>query len=130
MARFKKGESGNPRGRPKGTTEAGKLRKQISKHAPEIIENLVKLANAGDVQASKILLDKVVPGLKSESLPAKLPIDAENLSGQGEQVLGLLAGGHIPLDDAAGLLAAMGNLAKLKEFDDLVERIERLEQRQ
>ena len=126
---FQKGKSGNPSGRPRGTTESTRLRKQISKHAPEIIQNLLDMANDGDTTASKILLDRVCPPLKSQSLPVKLPIGDGDLSAQGSQILNLMSFGHLPVDDASGLLTALSNLAKLQEFDSLVERLENLEQR-
>lgn len=126
---FKKGVSGNPSGRPRGTTESTKLRKQISKHGQEIIDVVVAQAKSGDMAAVKILLDRICPALKSQSLPVKLPIDGDTLSDQGSQILNLMSSGYLPVDDASGLLTALSNLSKLKEYDSLVERIESLEQR-
>ena len=126
---FKKGQSGTPIGRRSGQTPASKLRKAIGKHGDELVQILLSNARNGDVQAAKVLIDKLIPNLKPQSQPVKLPIDGDTLSDQGSQVLGLMANGLLPVEDASGLLIALSNLAKLKEFDSLVERLENLEQR-
>lgn len=124
---FKKGQSGNPSGRRPGQTPANILRKAIGKHADELIDILLNKARDGDTQAAKVLIDKLIPNLKPQTQPIKIPIDGVALSDQGSQVFNLMSSGYLGADDAANLLGALSNLAKLKEFDDLVKRIEKLE---
>jgi hypothetical protein len=70
---FKKGTSGNPAGRKPGTvTKVGKLRAGIEAHVPGILETLAELAKGGDVQAAKILLDRVLPALRLSWRPWRL----------------------------------------------------------
>jgi hypothetical protein len=82
--RFKKGQSGNPRGRPKGSknlptllsealnepvvvAENGRRRKITMRQA--IIKQLVKRSATADLRAMKILLD-MVRDLESQNEPA------------------------------------------------------------
>ncbi len=66
--KFKPGQSGNPAGRPKDKTPATLWRKSIVADMPEIIKTLVNLAKGGDVQAAKVLLDRICPPLKPQRL--------------------------------------------------------------
>jgi len=63
--RFKKGETGNPNGRPKKLPELDKLLADVLgketegiTHAEIILNKLMQLAKGGDIRASEILLDR------------------------------------------------------------------------
>jgi hypothetical protein len=75
MARFQPGQSGNPKGKPKGTKNRIRIdaKSLIEPHIPRLIEILKKAAEDGDVQAARILIDRVVPVVKSEDRPINLP---------------------------------------------------------
>ena len=61
-----KGESGNPRGRPrKSQRTMAQLRSQISEHLPDVIEVLAGAAKDGDVQAARILVERCVPSMRA-----------------------------------------------------------------
>lgn len=126
-----KGTSGNPKGRPKGSGLAGELRKAIAVEAGDILAALIERAKAGDVQAARALLDRIVPSLKPESAPVHVPglADAGSLAERAESVLQAVGAGDVPPDVAAALVAAVGALARIHELDEIERRIATLEER-
>lgn len=119
--RFAPGVSANKAGRPKGaigkTTE---LRHMILSRCPEIIQTLIDSAIAGDVHAAKILIDRSIAPIKSESLPVSFQLPENgNLRETGEVVLKLMSEGDITADQANTILSALSNQAKLVEISDL-----------
>lgn len=87
---------------------------------------LVNLAREGDVQAAKVLLDRICPPLKPQALPIALPANGA-LSEQGGEIIKATLAGHIPPDIGSQLITALANQSKLIETTDLIKRIETLE---
>ena len=127
--RWKAGESGNPRGRKPGTGKIAQLRENIAQHLPAIIEQLVTKAKEGDPQAARLLLERVIPPVKSIESPVeiKLPKDAD-LSTQGQMVIHAIANGELPPNQGSNLLTGLSTLARIKELDELEKRLTALEQ--
>jgi hypothetical protein len=123
---FIKGQSGNPKGKPKDKTPATQFRKTIVQHMPEIITMLVEQAKAGDVAAAKVLLERVCPTLKPMATPVNIQI-AGTLAQQGDEIIRATMTGSIPPDIGAQLITALAAQAKIIEIDELTQRIEILE---
>lgn len=122
------GQSGNPSGRPPGTSDVGRLRAAISKHLPEIIEQLVEKARGGDTQAARLLLERVLPPVKAIEATVELALpDGATLTEQGEAIVRAVAGGLLAPGQAGALLTGLGSIARLKEVDELTKRLEALE---
>ncbi|MFT3792041.1 MAG: DUF5681 domain-containing protein [Rudaea sp.] len=129
-APWRKGESGNPKGRPKGSGLVGELRRAIATNATGIVEALARQALAGDTQAARVLLSKVLPDVKAEALPVHLPeLAAGTLTERAQAALQAAGAGEVAPDTAAALVAAVGALARLREVDELESRIAALEER-
>lgn len=127
---WKPGQSGNPAGRKRGTGQVAKLREAISAAVPEIVDPLIASAKAGDVQAARLLLERAIPALRPESLPAPLPLPAGGLADTGAAVLAAVSEGRLGVHEAAALLGAIGQHARAVEVHELVQRIEALEAQQ
>ncbi|TVU73849.1 DUF5681 domain-containing protein [Cobetia crustatorum] len=126
---FRKGVSGNPSGRPKGAVSA--LRQSLQAHAPALIGKAVEMALAGDAQAIRICLDRVLPALRAEAAPLdiELPTDA-GIAGTSRILIEAAAKGDIPADVAGQLVSALGQLARQTEIDEINDRIQALEGKQ
>ena len=129
--KWQPGQSGNPAGKTPGSGKIDKLRAALAKELPDVLATLVAQAKSGDTAAIKLILERVCPALRPVDAPTvlNLPADA-GLVAQGEAVLLALAAGHLPVNQATGILQAMAGLARLKELDELERRIAALEGKQ
>lgn len=126
--RWKKGESGNPSGRKPGTGQVVKLRESIASHIPEIIFQMVNKAKEGDVQAARLLLERVIPPLKSMDQCVSFPLsEKDTLSDQGRIIIQSVANGALTPDQGQALLSGLGSQARLMEITELEQRITALE---
>ena len=127
---FIKGQSGNPQGRPKGSGLSAQLRAAIEQDAPSIIKAMIEQAKAGDMQAAKALLDRVLPALKPESQAIHLPelVAAPTLADKAKAAIDAAGAGDIAPSAASDLVSAIAGLAKIIETTELQKRLEALEQ--
>ncbi len=125
---WKPGQTGNPKGRPPGVSEITRLRASIAKHVPAILDQLVTAAQGGDVQAARLILERVLPPVKptEQAVAIQLP-DGGTLTAKATAVLSAAAAGDLAPGQAAQLIAALGTLAKISEVDELAARITALE---
>lgn len=130
MAKFQKGQSGNPAGRKPGTGRSDKLRTAIEEDLPDIVSAMVEAAKSGDTRAAKLLLDRTLPALKPTAQPVKVPgLRNKRLSEQGSIVFDAIGKGLLSAEQTQQLLGALASLSKIREVDELASRIEQLEQR-
>ena len=128
-AAWKPGQSGNPKGRPPGVGEIGKMRAAIAGNVPAILESLTTAALAGDVQAARLLLERALPPIKPVEQSQPLSLPDGTLTEQGRAVLASVASGELAPGQGAALLGAIGTLARVAEIDELARRIEVLEEK-
>ena len=125
------GQSGNPKGKIPGSGELQKLRASIAADVPEILAGLATAAKGGDIQAARLLLERVLPPVKSieQAVELQLP-DGGTLTAQGRNVLSAVASGDLAPGQGAMLLSAIGSLARITEIDEMEARLTRLEGQQ
>ena len=112
--KFQKGQSGNPAGRKPGPSKIGKIRQGLEAHLPEILEALIAGAKAGDPQAAKLLLDRVLPSLKPETRQsAPMPTDPDG-------ILQAVAAGAIGIDSAVAAMNLAAQRLKIFEAQELI----------
>jgi Family of unknown function (DUF5681) len=73
--KFKKGQSGNPNGKPPGARNKATLliEKLLDDDAKNIAEKAIELAKSGDSTALRLCLDRIAPARKDRHIPFKLP---------------------------------------------------------
>jgi len=125
---FVKGQSGNTKGRPPGPTARSKFREQVDAAIPGIVANLVQQAQAGDMQAASLILNRCIPALKPTSDPAKLVMPRSgSLSDKGERIIAAAMAGTVAPDEAKALIDMLSAQAKLIEQSEIVQRLESIE---
>ncbi|NCC52641.1 MAG: hypothetical protein EOM20_15680 [Spartobacteria bacterium] len=128
--RFRKGHSGNPAGKPKGTrhraTQA--VMTLLEGETEALTRKAIELAKEGDIQALKLCLDRICPPVKPAAQTVTLDIPApENLADTARAFVAAAASGDLAPDIAAQLVSAVASVAKVEEMENLKERLEAIE---
>ena len=127
--RFAPGNKLSP-GRPPGRGPVAEMRVKLATDLDAIIGVLRAQALAGDVQAIRIILDRVSPALRPAELPMALALPADGtLADQARAVVQAASDGELAPGQAAQFITARGGVAKILESTELVARIEALEAR-
>ncbi len=124
MARFQKGQSGNPRGRPK--SDKANLKPLLVKHGKSVLQKVIDTALDGDLTACKLILDRLYPPIKSQTQAVSVSAKG-TLTEQGQAIINQTLAGNIAPDTAGGLITMVCNQGKLVELYELTARIEALE---
>lgn len=131
VGKWRPGVSGNPAGKTPGSGELQRLRATIAADVPDILAGLVTAAKGGDVQAARLILERVLPPVKAieQAVELQLP-EGGTLTAKAAAVLSAAAAGELAPTQAAQLITALGTLAKITEIDELAARITSLEEKQ
>ena len=106
------------------------MRAKLATDLDDIIGVLREQALAGDVQAIRIILDRVSPALPPAELPTPLDLSADlTLADQARAVVQAAADGDLAPSQAAQFITALGGVAKIIETVELEQRIAALEAR-
>ncbi|MGC9456625.1 MAG: DUF5681 domain-containing protein [Halothiobacillaceae bacterium] len=126
---FRKGVSGNPAGRPKSENAA--LRRKLATHGEAVADVVVEAALSGDIQAAKIVLERLCPPLKPSTAPVAINLpENPGIAGTARAIIEHAAQGQIAPDVAGQLVQSVAALARVVEIDELERRLEALEEKQ
>ena len=125
--KFAPGNKASP-GRPPGRGAVAEMREALAADLGSIIDTVKARALAGDMQAARIILDRLVPSLRPVEMPTVLTLPAgATLAGQAQAVIDAAAAGELAPSQAAQIVTALGGVAKIIEATELLKRIEALE---
>jgi Family of unknown function (DUF5681) len=132
--RFKRGQSGNPHGRPRGSRNHSylNLHQIILDDAEAIIGKIVQAALDGDMAAGKMLLDRILPKrncrpLLGLTLPAIASV-ADACSAMAAITNAALEG-VISTSEAADLSQVVENFRRIRETTELEMDVRLLKER-
>lgn len=131
--KFKPGQSGNPKGRPKGSRNRTTLAVQalLEGEAESLSRVAIEKALSGDMTALRLCLERVCPVPKDRPLEAgaiRLPkLTADNLDKVSATILRAVTSGKITPQEAQSLSALLESHRRVVETVALEERISKLE---
>jgi Family of unknown function (DUF5681) len=121
MGRFKKGESGNPEGRPRGSTN--KNLQLLREAAEEILPGVIEKAKNGDAEAQRLILDRGIPRLRPVTMPEPLVLPGGNFAEQLKSLMALIATGDLSPSTAAEIASVISAAARVEEIDQLRDEL-------
>ena len=129
---FKKGESGNPQGRPVGTRNKTTLAalSLIEDEGEQLARKAVELSLDGDLPALKLCMDRLLPPAKERPLEAfSLPQlnDQRSVLEALDTIANKLSQGELLPAEATSICKVLEQYRKHFETTELSERLETLE---
>ena len=129
---FEKGQSGNPAGRPKGSRNRAStiVQEMLDCEAENIGKKLIELAKAGEMQAIKMIVERLLPPLKELPLNADLSLTginkATDITAAHSELLEGIVAGAITLSEAKELAGILEGKRKAIETLEVKHRLEEL----
>ena len=138
MSKFKKGQSGNPAGRPMGSrNKVTVLAEQVfneklfgeDRKADAIIAKAIELAENGDTTCIRLCLDRIAPPRKDRPVCFELPgmTESKDAVSASAAIVAAVAAGELTPMEAAELSKVVDSYARVLQSVEFEERISRLE---
>lgn len=122
---FAPGHSGNPGGRS-GQTQA--LRAKLAEGAEAVTKKVLAAAKKGDMQACRLILERLVPPIKPTAEPVQFELDDTDLPSAAKSILKAIAAGDLPPDQGRHLIEGLSAVARVIEVAELEKAVEELRQ--
>lgn len=131
QGKFKKGQSGNPAGKPKGarhkTTMA--LQALLDGEGEAITRKAIEAAKDGDMTAIRLIMERVLPARKDSPVSFKLPplASADDASKAMAELVVEVASGRLAPNEANEAAKIINLYIEALKTNDLEKRIQHLE---
>jgi Family of unknown function (DUF5681) len=129
---FAKGQSGNPRGRPRrsGNSTTQAMQSLLDAEAGALANKVLELALGGDKAALRMCLDRLLPTPRERTVPLAMPRvrGVRDLTPAMAAIMNATARGHIAAREGAGLARLVDVFLKALDTHDFDRRLRRLEQ--
>ena len=131
MAKFAKGQSGNPSGKPKGCRNATTILfdELLKDNAKELIEKAIEMAKGGDGPAMRLCIERLAPARKDRPVWFALPAmnEARDTVNASAAIVAAVANGDLTPMEAAELGKLVDSYARSLQAAEFEERISKLE---
>jgi len=128
---FEKGQSGNPRGKPKGARHRTTIlaEKLMADDAEAVVTAVIEAAKSGDMQAARIILDRICPPRKDSPLTFALPKieSAADAANAMSAIIVAVAAGEMSPGEATEIARLIESFTKARELGELEARLAALE---
>lgn len=132
-SRWKKGQSGNPSGRPKGARHKSTLAAQqlLDGEAEALARKVIELALAGDVTCLRVCLDRLVPPRKDAPIRISLPQveTSADITKASSVILDAVSSGELTPAEGQALCGILEGHRKAIETVDFGRRLTALEEK-
>jgi len=130
-SRFKKGASGNPRGRRAGSRNKATvlLEKMMADDGEGVVNAVLEAAKGGDMQAARIILDRICPPRKERPISCKLPKmeDTSDLIAGISAIMAAVANGELTPGEGQALASLIEAQRRTLETEDIEQRLKAIE---
>lgn len=123
--RWKRGQSGNPSGRP---GKGAQIRHSLLEMTPQALEAIMQGIQSGDATCLKIWADRCDPVSKHALQPVEFLCDTTDLSRAALSVISAISRGLIPPDVGTVILRGIADASKIIEVETLQREVEELKQ--
>ena len=129
---WKKGQSGNPRGRPKGSRNKATLLAiaAMEGELTDVVKVVIDAAKGGDMAAARLVVDKLIPTTRERPLSIALPdvTSVDDCATAQAKVLATVATGEILPGEGETLAGLIEHQRRSLETSDLAARMTALEE--
>ena len=130
--KFKKGQSGNPAGKPKGSRNKTTvlLEALLDGKAEELTKKAIQMAGAGDPAMMRLCIERLIPPRKDRPISFELPPlkTTQDASVAMLKILEGVAKGELTPCEASEISKIIENYAETVRLTDLEQRIADMEQ--
>ncbi len=134
QGKFSKGRSGNPIGRPRGIRNKATIAAEslLEGEIEGICRKAIEEAKRGNIQAIKLVLDRILPPKKEASIFIDLPATktSSDILEAIHRITQAVSRGELSPTEGDCLTRIIERQAKVIEMNDFEERLKKLEERQ
>ncbi len=129
---WKPGQSGNPRGRAKKTPEARAVESLARASSKDALDTVLSIMQTGDgdrvrLAAALAVIERGI-GKAGDTLPEPVDVpEGATLAERAQAVADAAMAGAVSVSQASALLSCLASVAKVREVEELEQRIAALE---